>query len=191
MVVEDNARNREIRKRRRSETLASIGKDYELSRERIRQICIGIPKPRIGYIPRTIKQTMRTKTIYGLYVEGENMPRYVGASHDIKNRIRAHRRAIRFTKALYRVDLPDLGLQIKVIEEVDEGNWSTRELYWINHFIARGAELANADPEEKHIKLCKAGNGKYIRTPEIRKKIGQSTKRGHRLKRESLSKMDI
>ena len=40
------------------------------------------------------------KTIYGLYAEGEDMPRYVGATQDTIARINVHRSAIRFTRAI-------------------------------------------------------------------------------------------
>ena len=97
------------------------------------------------------------KTIYGLYVEGEDIPRYVGATQNTTARINVHRSAIRFTEAMYRIELPDLRLQIRAIEEVPEGqDWKVRERLWINHFVALGAELANADPEETHRKLVEA-----------------------------------
>lgn len=124
------------------------------------------------------------KIIYGLYAEGEDMPRYVGATQDTRARINVHRSAIRFTKAIYRVDLPDLRLQIRVLEEAEEHNWKVRERCWINHFKELGVELANADPEESRIKMIKAAANRRLNDPESGKRHSRKMKRFHRRKRE-------
>ena len=85
--------------------------------------------------------------IYGLYAEGEELPRYIGkTTGKLKYRIAGHHNSIRFTKALYGIDLPDLNLQIRAIEEVEDSSWGDREIYWIKHFKDMGATLANASP---------------------------------------------
>lgn len=125
------------------------------------------------------------KTIYGLYVEGEDTPRYVGAAKNIRSRVSGHLNAIRFTKAIYRIDLPDLGLQIRAIEEAEEHNWKEREQYWIDHFTELGIELANADPDESRIKKSRSSIGRHFSSPGTQKSRSRKIKRYHRWKREA------
>ena len=152
MIEKDlDPRNKEIRKRRRNgETLASIGKDHELTRERIRQICIGIPKPFPGYIRRAAKSsavernTKQTKAIYGIYADDESLPRYVGQSPNPRNRLMGHIASAKSSARLYRIDLPDTVFRVETLEEVESNKASEREVHWINKFRKMGAVLANS-----------------------------------------------
>lgn len=82
-------------------------------------------------------------TIYGLWVEGVDLPRYIGQTHNTDRRLVAHRRSIEFARVLRGDDAPEQELRMEVLEVVDEEEKEVRERYWIEYFVRAGANLAN------------------------------------------------
>lgn len=141
---------------------------------------------------------MKTVYIYSLTDPFTNEIRYVGKTTNLKRRFRAHLNrstSNKYHSAVWIKSLLNKGSEpiINVLEECDENNWETREIYWIDFYRKRydltniltgGGDTATYGrlgkpwTEQQRINNRKARLGmKVIHTEEANKKRAEGVRK--------------
>lgn len=101
----------------------------------------------------------KTFSIYTLSCPNTGAVRYVGATINVKERIRCHiKDAKKYKSSLVHrwiISLLDEGLMpiIEVVDNGDAGTWQEKEKYWIQRLLDEGCALTNSTDGGIHYKF--------------------------------------